>query len=179
MEMTEDTLNGYPIILVKLYAIEEGWLGYLPQSIPAVRNVKEILDDIFQTRRTILIDGHQCLFKNDIRAGIHNRVLSIMGTTCVSCHADHKRNMNVHHIKPHWRAWNNSWGFTTLCQDCHKSLQVGLPIPTARIKELCSNVALPNSPLYDPPADTGPEPNIVKLPHWNYFYQSCCNNPTL
>lgn len=167
-----ETLDGYSLTIIKLYAIEKGWLSYLPQSIPAIRDVKGILDDIFKARTTILIDGHECLFKVDISHAIHSRVLTLMGSTCVSCGADHKRNMNVHHIKPHWRAWNNSWGFSPLCQDCHKSLQVGLPIPTARIRELCLQFATPDSPLYDPPADAFPEPNVVKVPHWNYFYQS-------
>ena len=165
------TLDGYSITLVKLYSIEKGWLGYLPQSIPAVKDVKAILDDIFRTHSTTPIGGHECLFKQDIRAGIHNRVLAIMGNICVSCKASHDRNMNVHHIKPYWRAWNNSWGFTTLCQDCHKSLQVGLPIPTKRMRELCQLFQQPDSPLYDPPGPNYPEPNIVKIPHWNYFYQ--------
>ena len=166
-----DKLHGYSLPLVKLYAIEKGWLKYLPQGVPAVRDVKAILDGIFATRATLEIAGHQCLHKQDIRASIHRNVLSIMGYFCIVCGVYHKKDMNVHHVKPSWRTWCNAWGFTTLCQDCHKLIRVGLSMPDSEIKDLCRGFASPDSPYYDPPGVVYPEPNIVKLPHINYFYE--------
>ena len=163
-------IHGYPLVLIKLYAIEKGWLKYLPVSIPAIRDVKNLLEDIFKNRPTEKIAGYEFLFKQDIRAGIHSRVLTAMGYTCIVCNTSHKKNMNIHHIKPYWRTWSNAYGFTTLCQDCHKMLQTGLDINIKDLKELSQEFANPNSPLYDPSGLVYPEPTIVKSPKANYFY---------
>lgn len=166
-----DGLQEYHLHLIKLYAIEKGWLKYLPQSISSIREVKTILDDIFTTHTTIELAGYQCLHKQDIRAAIHRRVLSIMGPSCIVCNINHKKDMNVHHIKPAWRTWCNAWGFTTLCQDCHKIIRSGLSMPDDQLKDLCQQFTISDSPYYDPPGIAYPEPNIVKLPHINYFYE--------
>jgi hypothetical protein len=169
--MEQADLHGYPLPLIKLYGIERGWLKYLPQSVPAIRAVKAMLDDIFTARTPIEIAGHQCLFKPDIAAAIHLRVIPIMGHFCIVCNIYRKKDMNVHHIKPASRTWCNAWGFTTLCQGCHKIIRVGLSVPDEEMKSLCREFASLDSPYYDPPGMIYPEPNIVKLPHINYFYE--------
>jgi len=159
------------MILLKLYGIEWGYINYLPKSIPAVRNVDAILKDIFATRTTEPINGHDCLFKADIQNGLRKKVLKELGKTCIVCKEYFDKGINVHHIKPGSRSWGNPFGLTVLCEKCHKMIRYGIGKTTQEVKVLCNEVTSPDSPYYDPPSDIQyPEPTLVKTAHCNYYH---------
>jgi hypothetical protein len=161
------------LLLVKLYGIEKGFLDYLPRSIPAVRDVSSLIKEVFHSRSPVLISGHYCLHKQDMQAGIRLRVLKELGTKCVVCGQSHKQGMQVHHIKPYWRTWNNAFGFTVLCESCHKMIRSGIGKTEEQVRGICREITRRDSERYDP-ADgmEYPEPSIVKLAYTNYFYYS-------
>ena len=81
--------------------------------------------------------------------------------------------MQVHHVKPYWRTWNNAFGFTVLCESCHKMIRSGIGKTEEQVRGICREITRRDSEKYDP-ADgmEYPEPSIVKLAYTNYFYYS-------
>jgi len=153
------------MVLLKLYAIERGYLNYLPQSIPAVLNVDQMLREIFNSRTTIPIDGHRCLLKSEIQNGLRRKVIKELGKTCIVCNEYHEKGINVHHIKPKSRSWGNPFGLTVLCDRCHKMIRCGIDKTDQVVKDVCTKITNPESNIYDPPYDLQyPEPTLVKVP---------------
>ena len=158
--------------LIKLRGIERGYLKYLPLSIPAIRDTATLIDDIFQCWTTIPIRGHLCLHKLDILKGLRPRALKVLGKTCIVCGLEHD-SIEVHHIKPHWRTFNNAFGFTVLCEEHHKMIRNGIEIGMSNdeVRDFCLEAASPDSQWYDPPDNrVYPESPIVKMTGTGYFY---------
>ena len=155
--------------LLILYAIEKGYLPYLPQSIPAVREVSSLVREAFNSYSSEVISGHYCVHKDYIQRGVRSRVLKILGSKCVLCGEENK--IQVHHIKPHWRTWNNSFGLTVLCETHHKMIRSGIGKTKAQVISCCSELKCPSSTKYDPPDDKlYPESMLVKLPRYSFYY---------
>jgi len=164
-------MNNGEMILLKLYAIERGYLKYLPKGIPAVRNVDAILEEIFESRTTEPINGYDCLFKSDIQNGLRKQVIRELGKTCIVCNEYHDKHINVHHIKPGSRSWGNPFGLTVLCERCHKMIRYGIGKTDQEVKDLCNEITNPDSPYYDPASDVQyPEPTLVKVAYGNYYH---------
>ena len=152
--------------LLILYGIEKGYIDYLPTCVPAVRDVNPIFKDIFDSYVSTKIRGFQCLNKIQLCKGIHHRVIKLMGDSCVSCETSHKKGMNVHHIKPYWRTWNNVMGFTVLCPNCHRRIRGGLDEGNGSFKAFCEEL------MRGKPAELLPCPEnpIVKVSKLPYYY---------
>ncbi len=159
------------LILVKLYGIERGYINYLPQSIPAIRDVSSLVKEVFDSRLHVPISGHSCVHKKDIQAGLRLRVLKEMGRKCIVCGRAEEKGMHVHHIKPYWRTWNNAFGVTVLCESCHKTITTGPSMDEEEVRAICREITNRDSNKYDPPDGIEyTESSIVKLPHWSYYY---------
>ena len=159
------------LILVKLYGIERGYINYLPRSIRAIRDVSPLIKEVFDSRLHVPISGHSCVHKQDIQAGLRLRVLKELGRKCIVCGRAEEKGMHVHHIKPQGRTWNNAFGFTVLCESCHKMIRSGIDKTEEQVRAICGEITSRDSNKYDPSDGIQyPEPSIVKLPHYNYFY---------
>lgn len=157
--------------VIKLYGIERGFLNYLPSSIPAIRDVSSLQEDVFRSCKPTWIQGRYCLHEQQIRAGIHLRVLKALGNTCIICGESHEKGMQVHHIKPRWRTLNNAFGFTVLCEECHKKIRGGIGKTDREVWDICKQISLPGSQWYDPPDGIKyPENSIVKVAHTPCYY---------
>lgn len=159
------------LILVKLYGIERGYINYLPQGIPAIRDISSLVKEVFDSRSPVPISGHYCVHKKDIQAGLRLRVLKELGKKCIVCGRSEEKGMHVHHIKPCRRTWNNAFGLTVLCESCHKMIRSGIGKTEEEVRAICREITNRDSNKYDPSDGIEyPESSIVKLPHWNYFY---------
>ena len=159
------------LILVKLYGIERGYINYLPQSILAVRNVSSLIKEVFDSCSHILISGYDCVYKNNIQAGLRRRVLRELSTKCIVCGLSEENGIHIHHLKPYWRTWNNAFGLTVLCESHHKMIRCGIGKTEEEVQAICREITSRDSNKYDPPNDIEYlESPMVKLPHYNYFY---------
>ena len=162
--------------LLKLYGITRGYLKYLPVSIPVIRNVKGLLEDVFFSALIVYeVQGRKCLDKEQIQKGIRRRVIRLLGNKCVVCDTTINKNMHVHHIKPYWRAWNNPFGFTVLCEECHEKAHgtwfsgYSIELSADEAREICQKISSPQSQEYDPPHPKNyPEPTIVQVRRYLY-----------
>jgi hypothetical protein len=167
--------NNTKITLLQLYGIERGYLQYLPASIPAVRDVTGMIKDIFNNTLTHYdINGKRCLHKSQIMAGIHRRVIKALGNKCIACGRAETKGMHVHHIKYHWRTWNNAFGFTVLCEDCHRIAQYGGSTKNPclllgiNVKDFCKKIMSPECQEYEPPGKVYPECTAYKVARFYY-----------
>ena len=165
-------MDSVDLNLLKLYGINKGYLSYLPLSISAVRDAKALLEDIFESARVYsVIRGQDCLSYEQLQRGLRRRVLKRLDSTCVACNTHVSVGIHLHHIKPHWRTWNNVFGFTLLCKDCHDRVHSGNQfwgysqnLQPEEAREMCRKIELPSTTEYDPPPlATEPESTIVKV----------------
>lgn len=161
--------EGINIRLLKLNGIWQGYLKYLPASVPAVRDVQGIIEDIFQSAQYVYeIQGKKCLHYDQLQRGIRRRVLKILGNKCIVCNIVQEKNIHLHHIKFKWRTWNNCFGFTILCEDCHNKAH-GLLLNNDELKGICTRIMSPEYPEYDsPPNETYRECTAYKI--GSYYY---------
>lgn len=143
-----------------LVGIARGYIRYIPDIITATDKVDWLLLDIFlSAKKFIEYDGRYYLHKQDIRAGIHRRVLKILGLRCAACETDISSRPNVHHLKLGWdhgmqeerTPWGFIYGFTVLCQPCHITVHSErISISHRELIEFCRAATDPESPLHLP-----------------------------
>jgi len=148
--------------LVILAGIWRGYLDYIPRSFDFVP-CEEILLNIYENSKSKFeFEGKSYIHKENIKQGIHRRVLKVQGGVCRVCGATITGDAHIHHIKQKRWVWGRALGFVVLCGDCHKRLHYrGFPYSRSQLKEFCDRIKDTSSEYYIAPATPISEGSIM------------------